>query len=81
MLHSVTPAKAGIPAGERSLRTSPPGAPAFAGATVIAALLLAVRGLAIIPSRRIVVVRRGSDGPGTAFDPAPFVRDGLVALR
>jgi len=27
------PAKAGIPAGERHLRVSPPGAPAFAGAT------------------------------------------------
>src|SRR5688500_7780977 len=37
--------------------------------------------LAIIPSRRIVVVRRGYDGPGTAFDPAPFVRDVLAALR
>jgi CubicO group peptidase (beta-lactamase class C family) len=37
--------------------------------------------LAIIPSRRIVIVRRGYDGPGTAFDPAPFVRDLLAALR
>ncbi|HEX9965080.1 MAG TPA: serine hydrolase [Allosphingosinicella sp.] len=37
--------------------------------------------LAIIPSRAIVVVRRGYDGPGTAFDPAPFVRDMLSALR
>lgn len=37
--------------------------------------------LAIIPSRRIVIVRRGYDGPGTAFDPAPFVRDALAALR
>jgi CubicO group peptidase (beta-lactamase class C family) len=37
--------------------------------------------LAIIPSRRIVVVRRGYDGPGTAFDPGPFVRDVLAALR
>jgi CubicO group peptidase (beta-lactamase class C family) len=37
--------------------------------------------LAILPSRRIVIVRRGYDGPGTAFDPAPFVRDVLAALR
>ena len=37
--------------------------------------------LAIIPSRRIVIVRRGYDGPGTAFDPGPFVRDILAALR
>ncbi|HEX8514293.1 MAG TPA: serine hydrolase [Allosphingosinicella sp.] len=37
--------------------------------------------LAIIPSRRIVIVRRGYDGPGTGFDPAPFVRDVLAALR
>lgn len=37
--------------------------------------------LAVIPSRRLVVVRRGYDGPGTAFDPGPFVRDVLAALR
>jgi CubicO group peptidase (beta-lactamase class C family) len=37
--------------------------------------------LAIIPSRNIVIVRRGYDGPQTSFDPAPFVRDILVALR
>jgi CubicO group peptidase (beta-lactamase class C family) len=37
--------------------------------------------LAIIPSRRIVIVRRGYDGPGTAFDSTPFVRDVLAALR
>ena len=37
--------------------------------------------LAIVPSRRIVIVRRGYDGPGTGFDPAPFVRDVLAALR
>jgi CubicO group peptidase (beta-lactamase class C family) len=37
--------------------------------------------LAIVPSRRIVIVRRGYDGPGTAFDPAAFVRDVLAALR
>lgn len=37
--------------------------------------------LAIIPSRRMVVVRRGFDGPGTGFDPAPFVRDVLAALN
>ncbi|MEA3008771.1 MAG: hypothetical protein QOJ91_463 [Sphingomonadales bacterium] len=36
--------------------------------------------LAIIPSRRLVVVRRGYDGPGTAFDPGAFVRDVLQAL-
>jgi CubicO group peptidase (beta-lactamase class C family) len=36
--------------------------------------------LAIVPSRHIVVVRRGYDGPGTAFDPGPFVRDVLAAL-
>jgi CubicO group peptidase (beta-lactamase class C family) len=37
--------------------------------------------LAIVPSRRIVIVRRGYDGPGTGFDPGPFVRDVLAALR
>jgi CubicO group peptidase (beta-lactamase class C family) len=37
--------------------------------------------LAIIPSRRIVIVRRGYDGPGTAFDPALFIRDVLSTLR
>jgi CubicO group peptidase (beta-lactamase class C family) len=37
--------------------------------------------LAIVPSRNIVIVRRGCDGPQTAFDPAPFVRDVLAALR
>jgi CubicO group peptidase (beta-lactamase class C family) len=37
--------------------------------------------LAIIPSRRIVLVRRGYDGPGTAFDPGAFARDVLAALR
>jgi CubicO group peptidase (beta-lactamase class C family) len=37
--------------------------------------------LAIIPSRRIVVVRRGYDGPGTAFDPGRFTKDVLAALR
>ena len=43
MLHTVAPAKAGGPAGERLLRSSPPGSPAFAGATkaLIAAFLLA----------------------------------------
>ena len=41
MLHSVTPAKAGIPAGERRRRSSPPGAPACAGATLLAAFILA----------------------------------------
>jgi CubicO group peptidase (beta-lactamase class C family) len=37
--------------------------------------------LAIVPSRRIVIVRRGFDGPGTGFEIAPFVRDVLAALR
>lgn len=37
--------------------------------------------LAIIPSLRIVIVRRGYDGPGTAFDPDPFVRDVAAALK
>ena len=37
--------------------------------------------LAIVPSRNIVIVRRGYDGPQTAFDPAPFVRDILAAFR
>jgi CubicO group peptidase (beta-lactamase class C family) len=37
--------------------------------------------LAIVPSRRIVIVRRGFDGPGTGFDPAAFTRDVLAALR
>jgi tRNA-2-methylthio-N6-dimethylallyladenosine synthase len=33
-LQGVMPAKAGIPGGENHLRSSPPGAPAFAGATI-----------------------------------------------
>jgi CubicO group peptidase (beta-lactamase class C family) len=37
--------------------------------------------LAIIPSRRVVIVRRGYDGPGTGFDPGAFARDVLAALR
>jgi CubicO group peptidase (beta-lactamase class C family) len=37
--------------------------------------------LAVIPSRRIVIVRRGYDGPGTAFDPGRFTSDVLAALR
>jgi CubicO group peptidase (beta-lactamase class C family) len=37
--------------------------------------------LAIIPSRGIVIVRRGYDGPGTGFDPGAFTRDVLAALR
>ena len=37
--------------------------------------------LLIVPSRRLVVVRRGYDGPGTGFDPAAFSRDILAALR
>jgi CubicO group peptidase (beta-lactamase class C family) len=37
--------------------------------------------LAIIPSRQIVIVRRGFDGPGSTFELDPFVRDVLAALR
>jgi CubicO group peptidase (beta-lactamase class C family) len=57
--------------------------PAAAGLPADAYIAQGNRGqyLAIIPSRRIVIVRRGYDGPGTAFDPAPFVRDVLSALR
>lgn len=57
--------------------------PAAAGLPADAYIAQGNRGqyLAIVPSRRIVVVRRGYDGPGTAFDPAPFVRDVLSALR
>ena len=36
--------------------------------------------LAIIPSRDIVVVRRGYDGPGTGFDLDTFIGDVLAAL-
>ncbi|MGZ8334810.1 MAG: serine hydrolase domain-containing protein [Allosphingosinicella sp.] len=57
--------------------------PAAAGLPADAYIAQGNRGqyLAIIPSRRILVVRRGYDGPGTGFDPAPFVRDLLAALR
>jgi len=57
--------------------------PAAAGLPADAYVAQGNRGqyLAIVPSRRIVVVRRGYDGPGTGFDPAPFVRDVLAALR
>jgi CubicO group peptidase (beta-lactamase class C family) len=57
--------------------------PAAAGLPADAYIAQGNRGqyLAIIPSRRIVVVRRGYDGPGTGFDPGPFVRDVLAALR
>jgi CubicO group peptidase (beta-lactamase class C family) len=57
--------------------------PAAAGLPADAYVAQGNRGqyLAIVPSRRIVVVRRGYDGPGTAFDPGPFVRDVLAALR
>src|SRR5687768_9779678 len=41
MPHHVMPAKAGIPGDERRRGSSPPGAPAFAGATMLLALLLA----------------------------------------
>ena len=37
--------------------------------------------LVIVPSRRIVIVRRGYDGPGTGFDPGRFTKDILAALR
>jgi CubicO group peptidase (beta-lactamase class C family) len=37
--------------------------------------------LVVIPSRRLVVVRRGYDGPGTGFDPGAFVVDLVAALR
>ncbi|HEX8238326.1 MAG TPA: serine hydrolase [Allosphingosinicella sp.] len=57
--------------------------PAAAGVPADAYIGQGNRGqyLAIIPSRRIVIVRRGYDGPGTGFDPGPFVRDVLAALR
>ena len=57
--------------------------PAAAGLPADAYVAQGNRGqyLAIVPSRGIVVVRRGYDGPGTSFDPAPFVRDILAALR
>ena len=57
--------------------------PADAGLPADAYIAQGNRGqyLAIVPSRRIVIVRRGYDGPGTAFDPAPFIRDVLSALR
>ncbi|HEU0097233.1 MAG TPA: serine hydrolase [Allosphingosinicella sp.] len=57
--------------------------PADAGIAADAYVAQGNRGqyLAIVPSRRIVVVRRGYDGPGTGFDPGPFVRDVLAALR
>jgi hypothetical protein len=29
----------------------------------------------------MVIVRRGFDGPGTGFDPEPFVKDVLAAAR
>ncbi len=35
----------------------------------------------VVPSRRIVIVRRGFDRAGMAFDPLPFTRDVLDALR
>ena len=37
--------------------------------------------LVIVPSRRIVIVRRGFDRVGMNFDPAAFARDVLGALR
>jgi CubicO group peptidase (beta-lactamase class C family) len=57
--------------------------PADAGIPADAYVAQGNRGqyLAIVPSRRIVIVRRGYDGPGSGFDPAPFVRDVLAALQ
>jgi CubicO group peptidase (beta-lactamase class C family) len=37
--------------------------------------------LAVIPSRRLVLVRRGFDGTGMGFDFEDFARDVLAALR
>lgn len=37
--------------------------------------------VAIIPSRDVVIVRRGYDGPGTGFELDPFVKDVLAALN
>ncbi|WP_243444683.1 serine hydrolase domain-containing protein [Sphingosinicella humi] len=37
--------------------------------------------LVIVPSRNIVIVRRGYDGPGTGFDLDSFTRDLLAALE
>ncbi len=36
--------------------------------------------LVIVPSRRLVIVRRGEDPPGAGFDIAAFTRDVLAAL-
>ncbi|HLL29546.1 MAG TPA: serine hydrolase [Allosphingosinicella sp.] len=57
--------------------------PAAAGLPADAYIAQGNRGqyLAVIPSRRIVVVRRGYDGPGTGFDAGNFVRDVVSALR
>ena len=59
-----------LPGGRRPARRTP-----------ISPRAIAASIWSIVPSRRIVIVRRGYDGPGTAFDPAPFVRDVLAALR
>ena len=37
--------------------------------------------LAVIPSRRLVIVRRGFDAAGMGFDFDAFARDVLAALR
>jgi CubicO group peptidase (beta-lactamase class C family) len=37
--------------------------------------------VAVIPSRRLVIVRRGFDGTGMTFDLDPFVREVLAALE
>ena len=57
--------------------------PAAAGLPADAYVAQGNRGqyLAIVPSRRIVIVRRGYDGPATGFDPGAFAKDVLAALR
>ena len=57
--------------------------PAAAGIPQDAFIAQGNRGqyLVIVPSRRLVIVRRGYDGPGTGFDPAAFSRDIVAALR
>jgi CubicO group peptidase (beta-lactamase class C family) len=58
----------------------------FAPADRLPADAYAMRGnrgqfVVIEPFRSIVIVRRGYDGPGTAFELEPFTRDVLAALR
>ena len=35
----------------------------------------------VVPSRQVVIVRRGFDSTGARFDPAALTRDVLAALR